>query len=135
MKDVLKIIDFYLNQLLDSKPSPHQKIILATLIAELKELKFPKEELVDILSISIIINYLLSDAQLIKMYSPLIKDAYQTISDILGDALYHKIEPKVIAVEDEFYRNICPDKRQFQNKLSEEIRELLINEKYFPHSD
>ena len=121
MKDVLKIIDFYLNQLLDSKPSPYQKIILAGLIAELKELKFPKDELVDVLSISIIINYLLSDSQLIKMYSLLIKDAYQTISDILGDQLYHKIEAKVIAIEEEFYKNICPDKRQFQNKLSEEI--------------
>lgn len=124
---MLEIIDFYLNQLLKSKPSPKQKIILAELIAELKALKFPKVELVDIISIVIIIDYLLSDVDLIKMYSPLIKDGFHVISDILGDELYHKIEPKVIAVEDEFYKNICPDRRQFQNRLSEEIRNLLMS--------
>ena len=127
MKEVLEIIDFYLNQLLKSKPSPKQKIILAELIAELKALKFPKVELVDIISIGIIIDYLLSDVDLIKMYSALIKDGCHVISDILGDELYHKIEPKVIAVEDEFYKNICPDRRQFQNRLSEEIRNLLMS--------
>jgi len=125
---VLKIIDFYLNQLLNSKPSPHQKIILADLITELKALKFPKVELVDILSIGIIINYILSDTQLIKMYTPLIKYAYQTISDILGDALYYYIEPKVIAIEDEFYKNICSDKRRFQNMLLEEMGDLFIEQ-------
>lgn len=126
MKEVLKIIDFYLNQLLDSKPSPYQKIILSRLIDELKELKFPKVELADILSIGIAINYILSDRELIKMYTPLIKYAYQTISDILGDALYHYIEAKVIAIEGEFYTNICPDKRRFQNMLLEEMRDLFI---------
>ena len=113
--------------MLKSKPSPKQKIILAELIAELKALKFPKVELVDIISIGIIIDYLLSDVNLIKMYSPLIKDGFHVISDILGDELYHKIEPKVIAVEDEFYKNICLDRRQFQNRLSEEIRNLLMS--------
>ena len=83
-------------------------------------------ELADILSIGIAINYILSDRELIKMYKPLIKYAYQTISDILGDALYHYIEVKVIAIEEEFYTNICPDKRRFQNMLLEEMRDLFI---------
>ena len=60
------------------------------------------------------------------MYAPLIKRGFLLISDILGDGLYVKIEPKIIAFEYEFYKNICPDRRQFENRLSEEIRDLLL---------
>ena len=126
MRSVLKIIDFYLNQLMNSTPSPSQKIILDNLLSELKSLNYPKVELVDIISISIILNYLLSDYKLIKMYSQLIKNSFEVIGDILSDALYVKIEPKIISIENEFYTNICPDRRQFEHKLTEEIRDLII---------
>ena len=111
---------------MNSTPSPSQKIILDNLLSELKILNYPKVELVDIISISIILNYLLSDYKLIKMYSQLIKNSFEVIGDILSDALYVKIEPKIIAIENEFYTNICPDRRQFEHKLTEEIRELII---------
>ena len=126
MRSVLKIIDFYLNQLMNSEPSPKLKIILKNLLSELKGLKYPKVELVDIISISIILNYLLSDDKLIKMYSPLIKNSFEVIGEILSDALYVKIEPKIIAIENDFYTNICPDRRQFEHKLTKEIRDLII---------
>ena len=127
MKEVLKIIDSYLTFLLSSTPSPHLKIILYRLVDELKKLNYPKVELVDIISIRIILDYLLGDDELIKIYTPFIKRGIFLISDILGDGLYVKIEPKIIAFEYEFYQNICPDRRQFENRLSEEIRDLLLN--------
>ena len=126
MKEVFEIIDSYLTFLLDSTPSPHLKIALYRLVDELKILNYPKVELVDIISIRIILDYLLCDDKLIKMYTPLIKKGFLLISDILGDGLYVKIEPKIIAFEYEFYTNICPNRRQFENRLSEEIRDLLL---------
>jgi len=126
MKEVFEIIDSYLTFLLNSTPSPHLKIALYRLVDELKILNYPKVELVDIISIRIILDYLLCDDKLIKMYTPLIKKGFLLISDILGDGLYVKIEPKIIAFEYEFYTNICPNRRQFENRLSEEIRDLLL---------
>ena len=126
MKEVLKIIDSYLTFLLSSNPSPDLKITLRLLVNELKKLNYPKVELVDIISIRIILDYLLCDDKLIKMYTPLIKKGFLLISDILGDGLYVKIEPKIIAFEYEFYTNICPNRRQFENRLAEEIRNLLF---------
>ena len=126
MKEVFEIIDSSLNFLLNSTPSPHLKIALYRLVDELKILNYPKVELVDIISIRIILDYLLCDDKLIKMYTPLIKKGFLLISDILGDGLYVKIEPKIIAFEYEFYTNICPNRRQFENRLAEEIRNLLL---------
>lgn len=118
MKEVLKIIDFNINLLLNSKPSPQLKTALADLVDELKMLNYPRVELADIISIRIILDYLLSDIQLIKMYCPLIKNGFLLISEILGDGLYVKIEPKIISFEEEFYSGICPDKRQFENMFT-----------------
>ena len=126
MKEVLKIIDSYLTFLLSSNPSPDLKITLRLLVNELKKLNYPKVELVDIISIRIILDYILSDVHLIRIYAPLIKRGFLLISDILGDGLYVKIEPKIIAFEYEFYTNICPNRRQFENRLAEEIRNLLL---------
>lgn len=127
MRGVLEIIDFYLNQLLNSKPSPQSKILLAKLVDILKELKYPNVELVDIISIRLMLDYLLSDEESIKKYEAMIKKAFHILSDILSDKLYIKIEPEIILLEDDFYKNVCLDERQFENRLIEELKSLLLN--------
>lgn len=47
------------------------------------------------------------------------------MSDILGDGLYVKIEPELIVLEDEFRKNISMSPKQIDDKLSEEIKEIL----------
>lgn len=126
MRGVLEIIDFYLNQLLNSKPSPQSKILLANLVDLLKELKYPNVELVDIISIRLMLDYLLSDEESIKKYEAMIKKAFHILSDILSDNLYVKIEPEIIILEDDFYKNVCLDERQFENRLIEELKDLLL---------
>lgn len=124
---MLEIIDFYLNQLLNSKPSPQSKIILAELVNMLKELMYPNVELVDVISISIMLDYLLSDEELIKMHEGMIKKGFHILNDILSDRLYVKIEPEIIVMEDDFYKNVCLDERQYEKRLIEELKGLLLN--------
>lgn len=124
---MLEIIDFYLNQLLNSKPSPQSKILLAKLVDMLKELKYPNLELVDIISISIMLDYLLANEELIKMHEGMIKKGFHILNDILSDRLYVKIEPEIIVMEDDFYKNVCLDERQYEKRLIEELKGLLLN--------
>lgn len=71
------------------------------------------------------LDYILSDAQLIYAHEDFIKKAIKIMNDILGDCLYVKIEPKLIALEDDFRKNIAISQKQIDDKLTEEIRELL----------
>ena len=125
MQGVLKIIDFYLNQLLNSKPSPHLKIILQKLIQELKYYNYPNIELVDIISIRIMIDYIISNPTLINSHQDFVKRSVIMISDILGDELYVKIEPKLISLEDEFRKTIALSQKQINDKLTEEVKILM----------
>ena len=125
MQGVLKIIDFYLNQLLNSKPSLHLKIILQKLIQELKYYNYPNIELVDIISIRIMIDYIISNPTLINSHQDFVKRSVIMISDILGDELYVKIEPKLISLEDEFRKTIALSQKQINDKLTEEVKILM----------
>ncbi|MBR0271168.1 MAG: hypothetical protein IJQ68_04145 [Methanobrevibacter sp.] len=126
MKGCVRIIDLYLSKLLILKPSPYFKVLLDKLIKELKCYGYPAVELADIISICIILDYLLSDENLTKTYRHYIRKALFVINEILGDGLYIKIEPKIISIEQEFYKNIAPCEKQFSDRLSEEIRKLII---------
>ena len=117
MKGCVRIIDFYLKQLLTLRPSPYFRVLLEKLIVELKYFGYPNIELADILSIWIILDYILSDERLIKSYEGYIRKALMVIDDILGDGLYVKIEPRIVSVEQEFYRNIAPSQKQFDDRL------------------
>ena len=128
MRDVLEIIDSCLNKLINSTPSRDLKITLNDLIESLKEYDYPMEELVDIISVGIMLDYLLSADERIASYEKFIKKGFEIISDILGDRLYVKIEPELISLEDEFYRNIAPSPKQFDNMLTEEIKKLVIKQ-------
>ena len=59
------------------------------------------------------------------MYTPLIKKGFLLISDILGDELYVKIEPKLISLEDEFRKTIALSQKQINDKLTEEVKILM----------
>ena len=126
MKGCVRIIDFYLSQLLTLNPSPYFRVLLEKLIVELKYFGYPNIELADILSIWIILDYILKDERLIKSYDRYIRKAISVIDDILGDGLYVKIEPRIVSVEQEFYQNIAPSQKQFDDRLTEEIRKLII---------
>lgn len=128
MRDVLEIIDFYLKQLLDSSPSEDLRHPLNKLISLLESYDYPMEELVDIISIGIMLDYLLASDERIRAHEAFIKRGFEIIADILGDRLYVKIEPELISLEDEFYRNIAPSPRQFDNMLTEEIKRLVIKQ-------
>lgn len=126
MKGCVRIIDFYLSQLLALNPSPYFRVLLEKLIVELKYFGYPNIELADILSIWIILDYILKDERLIKSYDGYIRKAISVIDEILGDGLYVKIEPRIVSVEQEFYQNIAPSQKQFDDRLTEEIRKLII---------
>lgn len=126
MKGCVRIIDFYLSQLLTLNPSPYFRVLLEKLIVELKYFGYPNIELADILSIWIILDYILKDERLIKSYDGYIRKAISVIDEILGDGLYVKIEPRIVSVEQEFYLNIAPSQKQFDDRLTEEIRKLII---------
>lgn len=126
MKGCVRIIDFYLSQLLTLDPSPYFRVLLEKLIVELKYFGYPNIELADILSIWIILDYILKDERLIKSYDGYIRKAISVIDEILGDGLYVKIEPRIVSVEQEFYQNIAPSQKQFDDRLTEEIRKLII---------
>lgn len=128
MRDVLEIIDSHLNKLINSTPSKDLKVTLNDLIESLKEYDYPMEELVDIISVGIMLDYLLSADERIASHEKFIKKGFEIISDILGDRLYVKIEPELISLEDEFYRNIAPSPKQFDNMLTEEIKKLVIKQ-------
>ncbi len=72
------------------------------------------------------LDYILSNPGLIRPYEDFIKKATLLIADILGDELYVKIEPEIISLEDDFRRNIQVYQKQIDDKLSEEIRDLII---------
>ena len=72
------------------------------------------------------IDYIVSSETLIKAHRHFIKRAVVLISDILGDGLYVKIEPRLIALEDEFRKNITISQKQIDDRLSEEVRQLII---------
>ncbi len=72
------------------------------------------------------LDYILSNPGLIRPYEDFIKKATLIIADILGDELYVKIEPEIITLEDDFRRNIQVYQKQIDDKLSEEIRDLII---------
>ena len=126
MKGCVRIIDFYLSQLLTLNPSPYFRVLLEKLIVELKYFGYPNIELADILSIWIILDYILKDERLIKSYDGYIRKAISVIDEILGDGLSVKIEPRIVSVEQEFYQNIAPSQKQFDDRLTEEIRKLII---------
>ncbi len=72
------------------------------------------------------LDYILSNPGLIRPYEDFIKKATLLIADILGDELYVKVEPEIISLEDDFRRNIQVSQKQIDDKLSEEIRDLII---------
>ena len=72
------------------------------------------------------LDYILSNPGLIRPYEDFIKKATLLIADILGDELYVKIEPEIISLEDDFRRNIQVSQKQIDDKLSEELRDLII---------
>ena len=72
------------------------------------------------------LDYILSNPGLIRPYEDFIKKATLLIADILGDELYVKIEPEIITLEDDFRRNIQVYQKQIDDKLSEELRDLII---------
>ena len=72
------------------------------------------------------LDYILSNPGLIRPYEDFIKKATLLIADILGDELYVKVEPEIISLEDDFKRNIQVSQKQIDDKLSEEIRDLII---------
>ena len=72
------------------------------------------------------LDYILSNPGLIRPYEDFIKKATLIIADILGDELYVKIEPEIITLEDDFRRNIQVYQKQIDDKLSEELRDLII---------
>lgn len=72
------------------------------------------------------LDYILSNPGLIRPYEDFIKKATLLIADILGDELYVKVEPEIISLEDDFRRNIQVYQKQIDDKLSEEIRDLII---------
>ncbi len=71
------------------------------------------------------LDYILSNPTLINAHQDFIKKAILLMSDILGDGLYVKIEPELIVLEDEFRKNISMSPKQIDDKLSEEIKEIL----------
>ena len=118
-------LSLLITDLMYSKPSPELKDDLNRLVAALKELDYPAVELVDIISIKIMLEYILKSSELIVQYGDFIRDSIYLISDILGDGLYIKLEPRIIFLEDYFYRNICIDRLHFENILLDEIKQLI----------
>ncbi len=125
MRVVLKIIDFYLNQLITSEPSPYSKVILEKLVCYLRVYGYPLVELADIISIQIMINYILSNPLLSKIHMDFINNSISVIADILGDELYVKTEAKIIVLEEEFRKSICINPKQIDDGITERINELL----------
>ena len=72
------------------------------------------------------IDYIISNPTLINSHQDFVKRSVIMISDILGDELYVKVEPEIISLEDDFKRNIQVSQKQIDDKLSEEIRDLII---------
>ena len=111
----------------NSKPSPKLNLALNGLVSELKRHNYPIIELVDIISIQIMLDYILSDEVLTKSNSDFIERSVGLVEEILGDSVYLKIDLKLISLEDEFYRIICIDRRQYENRIFEEIKQILVS--------
>ena len=73
------------------------------------------------------VEYILSRPELIRPYESFINESYKVIADILSDKLYVKVEPDLIKLEVEFRKNIVINRKMIDDRLSEEIRKLLIN--------
>lgn len=71
------------------------------------------------------IDYILSNPTLINSHQDFIKRSVIMISDILGDELYVKIEPKLISLEEEFKKSISLSQKQINDKFTEEIKILM----------
>ena len=98
---------------------------LARLIQLLKDYNYPLVELVDIMSIVLMLDYILSDDDLIEIYYDFINSSLDVIDYILSDNTYLKIEDKIIFLEDDFYRNICRNPIQFEAKFLKKLKELI----------
>jgi hypothetical protein len=72
------------------------------------------------------LEYILSDMKLIESKQDFIERSLKLIEEILGDSIYVKIDLKLISLEDEFCSSICIDRRQYENRIFEEIRQILI---------
>lgn len=123
-----KIIDYYLKKLLNSQPTPELRIILEKMVFMLKFYGYPDIELADIISIEIMLDHILSSPKLIRAHKDFIKESVSVINDILGDKLYVKVEPRIIMLEDDFRKNICISSKQYDDLLSEKLRDLILNE-------
>ena len=123
-----EIIDYYLDKLLNSKPTPELRIILEKMVFMLKFYGYPGIELADIISIEIMLDHILSSPKLTKSHKDFIKESVSVINDILGDKLYVKVEPRIIMLEDDFRKNICISSKQFDDLLSEKLRDMILNE-------
>lgn len=71
------------------------------------------------------IDYIISNPTLINSHQDFVKRSVIMISDILGDELYVKIEPKLISLEDEFRKSIALSQKQINDKLTEEVKILM----------
>ncbi len=123
-----EIIDYYLRELLNSQPTPNLRKTLEKLVCMLKFYGYPIIELVDIISIEIMLDYVLSSPILIKSHGQFIKESVSVIDEILGDRLYVKVEPRIIRLEEEFAKNICIASKQYDDRLYEKVRDLILNE-------
>ena len=97
------------------------------LVGLLKSYGYPVIELADIISIKIMLDYILSSPCLIRLHESFIRESVLVINDILSDKLYVKVEPDIIRLEYEFRKNICIDTGQYDDRLIEEIRDLILD--------
>lgn len=99
---------------------------LAQLLQILKDNNYPLVELVDILSIVMMLDYILSDKELIVIYGDFISLSLDVIAYILSGKTYLKIEEKIIFLEYEFYTNICNNSWEFEDTFIEELKKLIM---------
>lgn len=99
---------------------------LAQLLQILKDNNYPLVELADILSIVMMLDYILSDKELIVIYGDFISLSLDVIAYILSGKTYLKIEEKIIFLEYEFYTNICNNSWEFEDTFIEELKKLIM---------
>ena len=76
---------------------------------------------------AVMLDYILSSPVLIRFHESFIRDAIDAIDDILGDRLYIKVEAEIIKLEHEFRKNICISTKQYDDRLFEEIKDIITN--------
>lgn len=99
---------------------------LAQLLQILKDNNYPLVELADILSVVMMLDYILSDKELIEIYGDFISLSLDVIAYILSGKTYLKIEEKIIFLEYEFYTNICHNSLEFEDTFIEELKKLIM---------